>query len=333
MSELFSGSRGAVRTAIEQLGQAESYYAEETVSGGRSSGVSEIRFTTSPLDTHEILQADANGREFVFLMRGTTLITESREYTGLWYIVDEMPGKPVYPVAELELMLGAEEIVEVGPESLGGATTTRYTGSYLPQAGLAEISEEHQAEAYESFLDGVDQVSFDLWVDESGYPRRIEQDFGEVSAELEFSEFDESEELFFPRSVEIVEYLMLDPYGDMMLAEQRCRYGGEDPEDGSGGGADASGEPSPEASESAEPSEGEGSGEPSGSPSPSASGEPWTDESGDPVPLHEPVCLRETGEIDQYVEPEDGEEEAAEGEGEGEEGQGEGDGEGEASGG
>ncbi|MDA2811036.1 hypothetical protein O4J56_10350 [Nocardiopsis sp. RSe5-2] len=223
-----------VAEAVNNTEAVDSYTATMEMSGSMS-GVSldmtsDIEYTATPEPTVK-MESTTQGTTSTILMRGSEMVMQS-----------DMPGAPPGgpewlrmdlgqmgeqgggagaqdPLAEVEKLLAAQDVQEEGSADVNGVETTRYSGTYSTEEALQELDPEAQEAARQVYdQSGVSEVSFEVFVDGDGMPRRVTTDAGgTVTSSIDFTSFNEPVTVEWPSEDQIGDFdsMMDDMMGDV----------------------------------------------------------------------------------------------------------------------
>ena len=223
-----------IAEAVNNTETVDSYTATMEMSGSMS-GVSldmnsDIEYTASPEPTVK-MESTSQGTASTILMRGSEMVMQS-DMPGAppggpeWIRMDlgqmgEQGGNAGAqdPLAEVEKLLAAQDVQEEGSADVNGVETTRYSGTYSTEEALQELDPDAQEAARQVYdQSGVSEVSFEVFVDGDGMPRRVTTDAGgTVTSSIDFTSFNEPVTVEWPSEDQIGDFdsMMDDMMGDM----------------------------------------------------------------------------------------------------------------------
>ncbi|WP_017622503.1 LolA-like protein [Nocardiopsis chromatogenes] len=223
-----------IAEAVNNTESVDSYTATMEM-GGSMSGVSldmnsDIEYTATPEPTVK-MESTSNGTSSTILMRGSEMVMQS-DMPGAapggpeWLRMDlsqmgEQGGNAGAqdPLAEVEKLMAANDVQEEGSADVNGVETTRYSGTYSTEEALQELDPEAQEAARQVYdQSGVSEVSFEVFVDGDGLPRRVTTDAGgTVTSSIDFTSFNEPVDVEWPSEDQIGDFdsMMDDMMGDL----------------------------------------------------------------------------------------------------------------------
>ncbi|MFI0370362.1 hypothetical protein ACH35V_21020 [Actinomadura sp. 1N219] len=78
------------------------------------------------------------------------------------------------PVQNTKMLTASKDVREVGKETVNGVETTHYTGTYRMEDALSKLPAESREALRKSYADsGMQNMTFDLWVDGEQLPRKL----------------------------------------------------------------------------------------------------------------------------------------------------------------
>ncbi|TDB84275.1 hypothetical protein E1264_25305 [Actinomadura sp. KC216] len=87
------------------------------------------------------------------------------------------------PVQNTKMLTASKDVREVGKETVNGVETTHYTGTYRLEDAIAKLPAESQEAIRKSYADmGMQNMTFDLWVDGEQLPRKLAMKSGQTTA-------------------------------------------------------------------------------------------------------------------------------------------------------
>lgn len=103
--------------------------------------------------------------------------------------------------AAVRMITTSKDVKAVGTETVGGVETTHYSGTFPVDAALAQLDPDKRERAREDLAHAKD-MTFDLWADGQGLPRKIAltggSDEGSVEATMLFKGFNEPVDITAP---------------------------------------------------------------------------------------------------------------------------------------
>lgn len=103
------------------------------------------------------------------------------------------------PVTNTQMLTSSKDVKQVGKETVGGAQTTHFKGTYNPQQSFDKLDPKTR-DAAEKAMAGMKAMKFDLWVDDQQMPRKMvltgnitskETGTGRMAMTMLFSDFGE----------------------------------------------------------------------------------------------------------------------------------------------
>ncbi|QVQ53113.1 hypothetical protein J4H86_04785 [Spiractinospora alimapuensis] len=208
------GPMAFVADAVNNAGSADSYRATMTMSG-ELEGVSvesssDIEYVGDPEPTMRLTVAEA-GAESSVLLRGSEILMSGAGFGGSeWVRMDAAElGADLAtqdPASEVEKLLAANDVEEIGSEEIDGVATTGYAGSYSTEEALEHVDNAELAEAARQVYGdaGVDAVDFEVFIDDDGLPRRLVNTMGDATETVfEFRDFGEDLTIEYPTEDQI----------------------------------------------------------------------------------------------------------------------------------
>lgn len=78
------------------------------------------------------------------------------------------------PVQNTKMLTASKDVREVGKETVDGVETTHYTGTYRVEDAVAQLPADQQDAIRKTYGQlGMDDMKFDLWVDDQQLPRKM----------------------------------------------------------------------------------------------------------------------------------------------------------------
>ncbi|TMR05401.1 hypothetical protein ETD83_06790 [Actinomadura soli] len=90
--------------------------------------------------------------------------------------IDELlqQSQQMDPVQNTKMLTASKDVREVGKETVNGVETTHYTGTYRMEDAISKLPAESQEALRKSYADsGMQNMTFDLWVDGEQLPRKL----------------------------------------------------------------------------------------------------------------------------------------------------------------
>jgi hypothetical protein len=83
-------------------------------------------------------------------------------------------SKQADPSANARMLTASRDVRRVGTETVNGASTTHYQGTYSLREALARLGGDQRAAMQQLTAQiGLDQMAFDLWIDDRRLPRKM----------------------------------------------------------------------------------------------------------------------------------------------------------------
>ncbi|MFI0484175.1 hypothetical protein [Actinomadura sp. 9N215] len=87
------------------------------------------------------------------------------------------------PVQNTKMLTASKDVREVGKETVDGVQTTHYTGTYRMEDALSKLPAETRETLRKSYAgSGMQNMNFDLWVDDKQFPRKLAMKSGQTTA-------------------------------------------------------------------------------------------------------------------------------------------------------
>ena len=86
----------------------------------------------------------------------------------------ESQGHQVDPALNAKMLTASKDVHSVGKETVGGVSTTHYTGTFTLQDALAKLGTDSAPRHRRSIgQTGFDKMTFDIWIDGQQLPRKM----------------------------------------------------------------------------------------------------------------------------------------------------------------
>jgi hypothetical protein len=101
-------------------------------------------------------------------------LSKLSQTTGIDVQSLENQGHQADPGLNAKMLTASKDVHKVGQESVGGVSATHYQGTFTLSDALAKLGTEERSEAQKIFGQaGFDKLTFNLWVDGTQLPRKI----------------------------------------------------------------------------------------------------------------------------------------------------------------
>jgi hypothetical protein len=191
----------AITLAARQAGQVSSFASTLNIQTSGSvraamAGTMQIRKQPSLLVNANFGTVSANGQDMPGGMQ--EILTGSTLYLKMGALAQEL-GKPWAsiqlsqlqgaginlsqltqelqdndPMIEAQMLTGASNLRAVGTQTIGGAATTHYTGTFTVSAGLAKLPPSERAIEQKALQAlGINDIGFNAWIDAQHQIRKI----------------------------------------------------------------------------------------------------------------------------------------------------------------
>ncbi|XRQ06217.1 LppX_LprAFG lipoprotein [Actinomadura welshii] len=127
---------------------------------------------------------------------------------GLERLLQE--SREMDPLQNTRLLTASKDVKKAGEETVDGVETTRYTGTYRMEDAIAqlpaELQEAHRKSTGEA---GVEDMSFDLWVDDQQLPRKLvtkaDRSAGSMSMTITYRDYGEPVDVTEPPADQVTD--------------------------------------------------------------------------------------------------------------------------------
>ena len=96
------------------------------------------------------------------------------ETTGIDVKAMEDQGHQADPALNAKMLTASKDVHKAGKETVGGVSTTHYTGTIVLTDALNKLSTDQRTQAQKIFgQNGLDKLNFDTWIDGQQLPRKL----------------------------------------------------------------------------------------------------------------------------------------------------------------